>query len=318
MLTTQADSAYLRAVKEVALDILRKGPGERIATSVEIQERINVGSGTVQKALRELVVNKAVKLRAKGHKGTSIDAYDPAALWHAANLHPIRLVLTPPGALEMTAIASEFRLQLSARHIPTEFDYVRGAHRRIESLTEELPKVAVISRGAAASLGIIDNDAYSIKDIGHHSYYWPNTIVILSSASATQMSGWRIALDSESHDHEFFTLQAFPHDQDFVYVDCTFPDVPLAILEGKADAGVWHQVATVIPPELAGLQKKSFDWLKSEADSIANAVFVWRSELTEIAAIINLLDLTQIRERQSEISVLSINSPAARELLHWL
>src|SRR6218665_2842411 len=137
--------AHQRTLTEVALDILRKGPGERITTSLQLQERLDVGSGTVQKALRQLVDAGAVRLRVKGHQGTVIQRYDPALLWRAADLGSLRLTLTPPGSIESRALATDIRAQLAAHHVTTEFDFVRGGGRRSATLAHTHPPVAPLS-----------------------------------------------------------------------------------------------------------------------------------------------------------------------------
>jgi len=312
--------AHQRTLTEVALDILRKGPGERITTSLQLQERLDVGSGTVQKALRQLVDAGAVRLRVKGHQGTVIQRYDPALLWRAADLGSLRLTLTPPGSIESTALATEIRAQLAAHHVTTEFDFVRGGGRRIATLADTQPRVAALSRVAAEGFGLIDDVDYSVLDLGTLTYYRPETLVVLRSPSVPADQVRRVARDRESYDHEQLTLLEFPPSAGFEYIDCAFPDVPASILSGRADAGVWHQVATVISPEQAGLEVAPVHWDEAAlgSEGISHAVLVWRSEFIEIDALLGLLDPATIRAKQQRLVALGIGSAEGRETIPWL
>lgn len=315
-----ASGAHQRALTEVALDILRKKPGGRITTSLQLQERLEVGSGTVQKALRQLVDIGAVRLKVKGHQGTVILEYDPAVLWRAADLGPLRIALTPPGSIELTGIAIEIRAQLSASHVATEFDFVRGATQRISLLDGDQPQVAALSRVAAETLGVIDNPAYSVLDLGPLTYYRPESLVVLKRGDFDEHPIKRIARDTGSYDHEQLTLLQFPEAEGYEYVECPFPEVPAAILLGKADAGVWHRVVTAISPEQAGLSVSKADWDENDpaVQSIGQAVLVWRSDFAEIDALLELLDLPAIARAQEKLAVLGIGSSAVRETIPWL
>ena len=310
---------HQRALALVALDILRNGPGQRIATSLQFQEQLDVGSGTVQKALRQLVDVGAVRLRMKGHQGTLIEAYDPAILWRAADLGPLRLVLTPPGSIESTAIAVESRRQLAMHHVSTEFDFVRGANRRIATLSDSQPRVAAMSRVAAEGYGLLGNPDYTTLDLGALSYYRPETLVVLHRPDVRKSSIRRIARDPESYDHDHLTMIEFPESAGFEYVNCAFPDVPASILAGTADAGVWHQVVTVITPRQAGLVSFPVHWgTQSPLESISSAVFVWRSVFSEIDSLMSLVDPDEIRVVQQRLVNLGIASPEVRETVPWL
>ena len=61
-------TSFQKALTAVCLDILQAGIGGRLTPSIQIQEKLEVGSGTVQKALQELIYNGGVVLRVKGHQ----------------------------------------------------------------------------------------------------------------------------------------------------------------------------------------------------------------------------------------------------------
>lgn len=62
----------LTASQQIAPDLLGRDVGERLPTALRYQESLEVGSGTVQKALRDLESVGAVRARARGHQDTGI------------------------------------------------------------------------------------------------------------------------------------------------------------------------------------------------------------------------------------------------------
>ena len=47
-------TSFQKALTAVSLDILHAGIGGRLTPSIQLQEKLEVGSGTVQKALQEI------------------------------------------------------------------------------------------------------------------------------------------------------------------------------------------------------------------------------------------------------------------------
>ena len=309
-----------RALSAVARDLLRAGVGARMTTSLELQERLDVGSGTVQKATRHLVEIGAARLRVRGHQGTIIEALDPIRVWRAAGLPPLRIVLPPPGAIESTAIGLGVREQLSAAGIPVELDFVRGARRRAVRLDDtELPVATLVSKGAAQSLGMTDESQYSWLDFGPQSYYHANSLVRLSRRGAGRNGRkLRVAMDPDSFDHTVLTEREFGVGPRIELVDCPFVQVPRAILDGFADAGVWHRLMTTITPEHAGLVVAPLASPPGVDDEFTSALLVWRAQHGEIDSLLSTLDLKKIIARLDELVALGVDSAEVREIVPWL
>lgn len=308
-------TAQYRALREVALDILRKGPGERIATSVQLQEQLNVGSGTIQKALRHLVDVGAVKLRMKGHQGTWIVEFNPSILWAAADLGPVRLAMTPPGAAEITAVAAQLRADLWSHNIPIEFDSIRGAENRVDAVRSGAALACLISRGAALDLGVIDSPEFETLDLGPRTYYRPETMAIARRPDLEAADVRRIAVDVTSFDHMAFTSGAFGAIDGLEYVECSFPEVPAMVLSKRADAGVWHRVTSIITPEMAGLIVEPLDWNAGDTEKyeeLSRGIIVWRSDRPEMAAAIQLVDVERVRVAQDELITGDVQGPHPR------
>ncbi len=291
-------TSFQKALTAVCLDILQAGIGGRLTPSIQIQEKLEVGSGTVQKALQELSDNGGVVLRVKGHQGTLVLDYNPAILWKSAQLEPLRISLTPPGAQELSALSMSLRNQFRKFGLGMELDYIRGAQNRLDTLSNDLHSAALISIGAAKFRNLLNNENYSILDFGPESYYQRDSLVVLSSSKISNPKKLRVALDKTSYDHETLTLNEFENKAGVEYVNCPFPEVPSAILEGRADTGIWHRVQAVISPELAGLKVSQIGSgsLGYDKTSISNAVLIWPSSLKEISALLGMIEIKDIKK----------------------
>src|ERR1700690_4231516 len=106
-----ASSSNQGAVGLLARDILRRAVGDRLPTSMQYQELLNVGSGTVQKGLRVLESAGATELRARGHQGTFIVARHVGRLWAIAGLGPVTGAMPLPDSPEGSGLAAGLREQ---------------------------------------------------------------------------------------------------------------------------------------------------------------------------------------------------------------
>ncbi len=276
-----------------------------------------MGSGTVQKAIRYLVDAGSVRLRVMGHQGTIIEELDPALVWQIAGLPALRMVLPPAGAIESTAIALGVREQLGALHLGVEFDTIRGSARRKERLDElDQPAAILMSRSAAAALALLDAERYSWLDFGPETYYQQDSVVVLERPGA--QGRLRVARDPESYDHCLLTDLAYDG-VEVDFVDVPFVQVPGALLDGAADAGVWHQVVTAITPAQAGLREKPWRARREFAqDNEFNALLIWRAEFDGVRSLLSALDVEAIVTRMRELTALGVTSPAVRDIVPWL
>jgi hypothetical protein len=293
--------SHQRAVQGIARDILRRPVGDRLQTTLEYQRILEVGAGTVQKALRLAEGVGAVRLRQAGHQGTFIEAHDLGLLWRLAELGHVRLALTPPGAVEHYALAIALAEEFERIDVPVGQHYVPGARRRIEILESSSVDVAVISRAAADALA--DDARWQLFELGPHTYYSEHSLVVVSRSRSRPGRGQakqRVGIDRSSPDHTALTRAEFPADAGYEYVDCDFQAVPAAILEDKIDAGVWHHRELLVRLELMGLQARSLRQLEAQAirRRLSNAVLVCQAQDKIVGAILAEIDLYRVAARQ--------------------
>lgn len=307
------------AVRALALDILCRGLGSRLATNVQYQESLEVGSGTVQKALQWLARAGVVALQARGHQGTYITDLDFGGLWRVAGLGELWISMTQPGAVEAHGLAQGLAEEAHRLGVPLVFEYVRGAQERTNRVLKGNATAVVLSCGAATSIGVSSRHrSLDVLDLGPHTYYAQSSVVVIAPRGA-QRPPERIAIDRASYDHEQLTLAEFPPEDGYHYVECDFPGVPAAVLEGLADAGIWHRLSLLIPMRLLGLETAlpHRPATLRTVKQLSNAQVLWRADRPEVAAFFRLVRIDVLRARQRKLLKLEPDSPELRAQL-WL
>lgn len=248
-MSTAAVAGDLPPVVAIARDILRLGVEARLPTTLAYQERLGVGSGTVQKAIKELREAGAVDLVSRGHMGTFITALDPVRLWQRAGLRPVHVLLPPSGPIESLAVAAALAECLAAFGAGTTIGYQRGAQTRLAAVDAEDADLAVMSQGAASDLA-----GYTRVGLGPGTYYAPGSLVTVSR-SGGEGAPLAVGIDPRSGDHQRLTHAEFDGVPGGVrYVETDFTYLPRAVLRGEVDTGVWHVVDSLIPLDLVGLR----------------------------------------------------------------
>jgi hypothetical protein len=114
-----AHTKNLIVSQQIAVDLLGRDVGECLPTALRYQVLLEVGSGTVQKALRDLESVGAVRTRARGHQGTSILELRVDKLWALAGLGPITGVMPLSNSAELAGLATRLRSEFESLRINT-------------------------------------------------------------------------------------------------------------------------------------------------------------------------------------------------------
>jgi hypothetical protein len=287
-----------RALQAIAREIIERAVGERLDTTLSYQKRLDVGAGTIQKALRLLQSVGAARLKSSGHQGTFIEAKHIGLLWSLSGLDPIRISMTPPGAIEHETLATSLRTQFDSAEIPVTQQFDRGAGSRLSMALAGESDVAILSRGAAEAL--CSPEEWSLHDIGGHSYYSEHSLLVVRRAGATptDRADLRIGIDHASQDHVRLTAAEFDDAPNSTMVECSFPHIPRAILEGRLDTGIWHRMTLLIPLELCGLEATllSTPAAVEVADQVSAAVLAVPRNRPWVAAVIDEMDMDAVRK----------------------
>lgn len=291
-------SALQPAVTAIAVDALVVGEGGKLPTNSTYLDRMGIGAGTVQRALKELRECHALTVVSRGHLGRVVDHLDIAAAWRAAWLPPVRLALPPAGPVEILALQQVLAEALSAIGILHTVTHIRGGSTRLAMAMGGEADMALASAGVLT----IAPPPHRYRRLGKGTYYGPDRIAVVTRADATQPPQ-RIAIDPDSPDHQLLTHGQFPPGPSIQYVPVPFPRVPATVLSGTADAGIWHITPSVVPLALTGLKLHPLTMpaARHAWDLLSEAVLVGGPHRPELSAVLAALNFDSLIERQAAV-----------------
>lgn len=288
----------------LARDILGRIVGDRLPTSLQWQELLGVGSGTVQKAMRVLEGADAVTFRARGHQGRFIVKRHVGRLWAIGGLGHVTGALPLPESPEGSGLATGLRDQFDALGIPLQMLYMHGASHRIRVVEEGRADFAVLSKGAAEHARSASPErGWTDLDLGPHAYYSEESMVVLGHPGRTPGSTLRIGIDRDSYDHTQLTLAEFTAADGYDFLAMDYPQLPAAVALGRIDAAVWHRTSLPIPLELIGVTVRSLkrpDAIET-CETLSRAILLARRDRPEVEAALHELDVEQIRATQARV-----------------
>lgn len=308
------EPAFQRAVKTIALDILRAGVDGKLPKTTHYQQFLDVGAGTVQKAMVLLENSGAVSIVSRGHQGRFVTDLDLYRLWSLAELGRVRIILPPPGPTEIWGITEILREEHHRLNIPVEFSYERGGWNRLSSILDSVNHLALVSQGSIQANAITSEPRFHLTPLGINSFYADKSIVVLSrsdeDARKRPAASIRVGIDKESNDHTSITLAEFPVDDGYTFIPCDFRMMPRLILERQVDVGIWHRMPLLVPAPLIGISLSTLRRPEAirERRRRSEAFLVSAADRPEIAALLRRIDPKAIRARQLELVAESENT----------
>ena len=293
------------AVRAIVSDALSKRVGDTLARTDDVRQSFGVGVGTVQRALDLLAERGALQTTSRGHLGRRIEAIDVGQCWQAAGLAPVRIVLSPPGSVEVTALEVTLSGELVRLGVPYTVHHLAGGNPRLEQLREGQADLTVVSAGTFDGLveGWDSRASVVSRQLEPGTYYAPERLLVLTAAQAGPTDELRrIAIDRESFDHEALTLAQFPPAPGRSYLQVPFPEVPAHVLAGVVDAGIWRITTLAVPVELTGLHTRPMSGEAAIAtrDRLSGATIVAWTGRPELRAVLDSLDLTGLPAARRE------------------
>ena len=281
------------AVRAIVRDALGKRVGDTLATNTEVRESLGVGMGTVQRALEVLAERDALHTISRGHLGRRIEAVDIGQCWQAAGLPPIRILLSPPGSVEINSLETTIGDEFGRLGVAYTVRHLAGGNQRLELLGRGEYDLTVVSAGTFDGvIGADGSAAIVARRLASGTYYDPQRLVVLGRTDAATQAR-RVAIDTDSFDHEALTLAQFPPEPGREYVEVPYPDVPAFVLAGVVDAGIWHVTTSAVPVELAGLTVAQFSGEEAIAtrDRLSGAAIAAWAGRPELRAVLDALGL---------------------------
>ncbi|MQA02735.1 MAG: hypothetical protein GEV07_08460 [Streptosporangiales bacterium] len=315
---TDLRSRNLRSVQLLAEDMLGRPTGGRLPTTIDYQQQLGVGSGTVQKALAILENSGAVTLSRHGHLGTNLVERDEGLLWSMSGRNQVHLVMPMPGPIDHIALLHNVREQLTRFNVPTGTHFKKGAATRAELVADGDVDLALMSRSAAKSLRPGLRRRTRTVDLGPNVYYTPGSLVVVSRLDGPKRPRkLKVAIDRSSHDHQALTEAEFPPGPKHTYVDCSYVGVLNAIHNGSVDVAIWHTTLVTIPLEGMGLTVRPLtaDKVDELVEGLSAAVFLLRKDDAALGSLLENLNVEEIAQTQEKLNELDRADPTIIEYL---
>ncbi|WP_422443538.1 GntR family transcriptional regulator YhfZ [Thermoanaerobacterium sp. DL9XJH110] len=227
------------AVLRLAREFISLKKGDRIETVGDFAQKLDLGRGTIQSAMRYLEEAGAIKLEAKGHLGTYIENIDYQKLWEIAGLRVITGIMPLPYSRRYEGLATGLYKAFEKANIPFNMAYMRGGYKRLEVLEQGKYDFAIMSK-LAASINISSGkDMEIVLDLGKYSYVKGHKVLFANPEDTQIKDGMKVALDKSSIDH--FILTCYECEgKDVEYVELSYNQILKSLLEKRIDAAVWN------------------------------------------------------------------------------
>lgn len=233
-LLTKNGIAVLRLAREFI--ILKEG--QRIETVADYAEKLGLGRGTIQTALRYLEKIEAIQLEVRGHLGTYSAKVDYKKLWAISGLAGITGVMPLPYTKRYEGLATGFYKAFEKASIQFNMAYMRGGYKREEALLLGKYDFAVMSKPAACYLMESCEDVEIVLDLGKHSFVKGHRILFADPQEVEIRDGMKVAIDSSSIDISTLTRYEC-NDKNVEYVELTYNQILKSLQNRKIDAAIW-------------------------------------------------------------------------------
>ena len=227
------------AVLMLAREFLSLKIGDRIETVGDYAEKMDLGRGTIQSAMRYLAETGAIELEAKGHLGTYIEDIDYQKLWEASGLSSITGVMPLPYSRRYEGLATGFYKTFERATIPFNMAYMRGGYNRIKALEQDKYDFTVMSKLAADMIITKDKDISIILSLGKYSYVKGHKILFSNPEFNKIEDGMKVAIDQTSIDHYILTKYECEN-KSIEYVELSYNQILKSLIEKTIDAAVWN------------------------------------------------------------------------------
>lgn len=292
--------------REIARFMISVRAGERIPTVQEFQARLSAGSGTVQRALKDLEATGALVLKARQRQGSFVEDRDLGALWEIAGYGTVAGAMPLPNSREFQGLATGMRSEFERLGVPFTLLYAHSSSSRLAALNTGRVDFVVLS-SAAAEQACREYPSLQVGlTLGPSTYYADNSVVVIARSDLTGLSSTaRIGIDPSSFDHRRLTESEFPGGR---YVDVSYVFLPHAVHTGLIDCAIWHRTALGLSLEDQGL--RVYPLRREEtvlvAHELSSASVVVRRDGPDILSVLQDLHPVAIREVQQKVVDLKV------------
>ncbi|HEY4553118.1 MAG TPA: GntR family transcriptional regulator YhfZ [Bacillaceae bacterium] len=287
------------AAKFIAKELFHVEVGERIPRVSDFTEKLSLGRGTVQGALKVLEDLRAISLEPRGHLGTFLLKRDMNLLHEIAGVGPLIGVMPLPYSRKYEGLATGIVEGLMEINKKSGLAYMRGARRRLEALKSRRYDFAIMSMMAAKE-ALNEFEGLGIcHAFGPETYVTSHKVFFSKKHTGKIIDGMKVGMDPSSADQANITL-AECEGLNVTFVKVDYMQIFTMLKNGSIDAAVWNA-----DEDRAAQAFQSADFQSEKAQKLAmeatNAVMVAELERQDILEQLHMLDIMKVKGTQSMV-----------------
>ncbi|MFD1414509.1 GntR family transcriptional regulator YhfZ [Oceanobacillus jeddahense] len=264
------------AAKKIAELLNKIEVGTKVPRVADYSERLNIGRGTVQQAIKLLEEMKAIQTEARGHLGTFLVWKDDDVLLEIAGIAPLIGSMPLPYSRKYEGLASGIVEAFESTGKRVNLIYMRGATNRIESLRKKRCDYAVVSK-MTADITLSDYPNLKIlRSFGENTYVSAHKVFLADEEEMEIRDGMKVGVDKESMDQTQLTQLEFMNNN-IEFVDVNYMQLFDKLSNKEIDATIWNADDKRMTRNFKSISFQSVEAQKLAKDT-SQAVIIIESE----------------------------------------
>lgn len=228
---------HVIVVTELAEYFLALEEGSKIDTVEELADRMKVGRGTVQTAIKELVELSCINYENRGRNGSIITYINFDKLVSVSGITNVVGCMPLPYSKRYEGLATGLYTVLNKGEINVSLAFMTGSKNRFDALNNNNYDFTVVSKLAAQDAISRGCPIEIITNLGEETFT-KNHILILNEDIQDIEDGVRIGVDLSSSDQVFITRKYF-ESKNVTIVPVKYSNIIDMILSDKIDGAIW-------------------------------------------------------------------------------
>lgn len=170
----------------------------RIPTVTEISTNYNLPRGTVQNAIKNITDLKAIKLQAKGSKGTFLVEKNTKILLEIIGVNDLAGIMPFPYTRRHDGLASGFIKSLETSELPVYIAYMSGSVKRLKMVEQKRYDFTIVSKLLATKYIEKYGNLKILIEFGNYTYLSRYVICFSNKMKNEIEDGMKIGINEEA------------------------------------------------------------------------------------------------------------------------
>jgi hypothetical protein len=227
------------AAKFIARELIEVSEGKRIPRISDFTEKLSLGRGTVQGALKVLEDLHAISLESRGHLGTFLKKRDVNLLNEIAGIGPLIGVMPLPYSRKYEGLATGIVEAIAEINKKSGLAFMRGARTRLEALQSRRYDFAIMSVLAAEEALEKSDGLEILRAFGPETYVTSHKVFFSNNTHKRISAGMKVGIDYSSADQANLTMLECAG-LDVEYIELNYMHLYSMLINGSIDAAVWN------------------------------------------------------------------------------